>query len=309
MRAFLTTLSWLAAGVMASATAGDALAARPWVDYASTSFTLNRNTGDVAHSSTLVINFLCARGWDFAGHVPVDKKGAFELYASDSNAPTSETAVYWSVSYQSGDFDCRKLVADGPHSRRLSITVIARASYDNYETKVHYAGQLTRLRLDLRFTRSPTPLFSEPRHVNGQDYQVDFWEAIYPSSDVEMTGFVGLEGGPNFFLPPDQYDVARWNDQRGRIADPRYCIPQSCDEAGAECGPVVPDGCGNTIDCGDPCLEPEVCDVYHFVCCQPGPCPAEVECGLRENACGTFTDCGKCAPGFTCQADNTCLAD
>jgi hypothetical protein len=79
------------------------------------------------------------------------------------------------------------------------------------------------------------------------------------------------------------------------------CARATC---GADTCGVIPDNCGSTIDCGDPCTTGTTCGgggTAH-VC----GCPTEVMCGARNcgtmpNGCGGVTTCGgACPTGQSC---------
>ncbi len=85
------------------------------------------------------------------------------------------------------------------------------------------------------------------------------------------------------------------------------CTPRSCDQAGANCGPVA-DGCGGLLQCGD-CPAPSTCGGgggLPSVCggtaaCIPATCTTlHVNCGEQGDGCGGTFDCGKCTAPETC---------
>jgi hypothetical protein len=83
------------------------------------------------------------------------------------------------------------------------------------------------------------------------------------------------------------------------------CTPESCVDAGAQCGPVA-DGCGSLIQCGS-CEEPDTCGGAGTPnqCgndgCVSTSCEAqEAECGAIADGCGGTLECGPCPENETC---------
>jgi hypothetical protein len=92
--------------------------------------------------------------------------------------------------------------------------------------------------------------------------------------------------------------------------DVPVCTERTCEEAGAECGPVA-DGCGDLLDCG-PCTAPETCGGGGVPnqCgddgCVPRTCEeAGAECGPIADGCGDTVDCGDCVLPETCGGGGT----
>jgi hypothetical protein len=81
------------------------------------------------------------------------------------------------------------------------------------------------------------------------------------------------------------------------------CTPTTCAQQGATCG-SIPDGCGNTLDCGS-CTAPDTS-------CGGGGTPNQ--CGCTDNGaacsgrvCGSAVDnCGQHVSCGTCPANKTC---
>ena len=83
---------------------------------------------------------------------------------------------------------------------------------------------------------------------------------------------------------------------------------KTCKDLGAECG-VQPDGCGNTLDCGDKCPAGATCDGLHCACTPKSCLDLGVACGIVDDGCGHSLDCGACAASLTCVANQcTCVA-
>lgn len=91
------------------------------------------------------------------------------------------------------------------------------------------------------------------------------------------------------------------------------CTPfATCAAAGAECG-TVGDGCGGTLNCGNPCTGGEACGAGGVpnqcggqVVCQPRTCAQlGVNCGQVSNGCGTLINCGSCSGSQTCGGGGT----
>jgi hypothetical protein len=99
----------------------------------------------------------------------------------------------------------------------------------------------------------------------------------------------------------------------GKLSETGTCIPLSCKDIGANCGPVA-DGCGGLLDCGT-CTAPFICGGggTSSVCgnpfvkgdagtaCTPRTC-ADVgaNCGTIGDGCGGSLDCGTCTAPFIC---------
>jgi hypothetical protein len=79
------------------------------------------------------------------------------------------------------------------------------------------------------------------------------------------------------------------------------CEIASCADLGVSCG-IVPDGCGESLDCGA-CTAPETCGGggKHGVCgvgsCTPLTCADQgYQCGPAGDGCGGVLHCGSCDP-------------
>lgn len=86
---------------------------------------------------------------------------------------------------------------------------------------------------------------------------------------------------------------------------PPICAASTCTSLGYNCG-NWPDGCGNTISCGN-CVSPQIC--ASGVCatsCTPKTCAQQgFACGSQTDGCGNAINCGNCASGQTC-VSGTC---
>ena len=94
---------------------------------------------------------------------------------------------------------------------------------------------------------------------------------------------------------------------------PSTCVPKTCAEVGAECGPVG-DGCGGVINCGT-CPTGQQCggpgqpgkcvpisQCTPLTCADYGP----ATCGQQSDGCGGILNCGGCSnPGEVCGGDPT----
>jgi hypothetical protein len=86
------------------------------------------------------------------------------------------------------------------------------------------------------------------------------------------------------------------------------CSPETCQQLGANCGPVG-DGCGGLLQCGG-CMPPQSCggggqaSVCGYVdggSCTPSTCQMlGVMCGPAGDGCGGLLNCGACAAPQTC---------
>jgi len=82
------------------------------------------------------------------------------------------------------------------------------------------------------------------------------------------------------------------------------CVPKTCTELGANCGPVN-DGCGGLVECGK-CAAPLSCGGGGTpnVCgsgCKPLTCTdLKAECGKQGDGCGGILECGSCVAPATC---------
>jgi hypothetical protein len=86
---------------------------------------------------------------------------------------------------------------------------------------------------------------------------------------------------------------------------PPMCMPQTCAQAGAQCGPAG-DGCGGLLDCG-PCPAGQTCggggqpSVCGAPTCTPKTCQDQnIHCGPAGDGCGNLIQCGACPAGQTC---------
>jgi hypothetical protein len=80
------------------------------------------------------------------------------------------------------------------------------------------------------------------------------------------------------------------------------CLPATCSEFGAECGPLE-DGCGGVLDCGS-CPAPSSCGgagVPNACGCSPRTCAGlGKNCGSITDGCGNTLTCGTCSTSETC---------
>ena len=93
------------------------------------------------------------------------------------------------------------------------------------------------------------------------------------------------------------------------------CEPLECGDLNAQCG-THPDGCGETIGCGD-CNEDEVCTEVdeRWQCDDDGSCEPDscedlgAKCGQIADGCGGTKECGSCeTANYNCE-DNQCVCD
>jgi hypothetical protein len=107
------------------------------------------------------------------------------------------------------------------------------------------------------------------------------------------------------------------------VNDGGGCIPLTCAQAGANCGPIG-DGCGGALDCGT-CASgqscggagtPSVCGVKFVgadggtadgaVTCKPRTCAdAGADCGPIGDGCGGIVQCGTCSSPLLCGGAGT----
>jgi hypothetical protein len=86
---------------------------------------------------------------------------------------------------------------------------------------------------------------------------------------------------------------------------PPACVPQTCAQAGVNCGPAG-DGCGGTLNCGN-CPSGQTCggggtpNQCGAPSCTPETCAAQhIQCGPAGDGCGNMIDCGACMTGQSC---------
>ncbi len=77
------------------------------------------------------------------------------------------------------------------------------------------------------------------------------------------------------------------------------CEPSvTCASVQAECGTILDNGCGESVECPDNCQAPLVCGGGgdQFKCgCTPQSCEdLGFDCGTAENGCGGSIECGTC---------------
>ena len=117
--------------------------------------------------------------------------------------------------------------------------------------------------------------------------------------DAGFDAWVGFDAGFDVGSPP-----------------PGQCVPLTCIELGAHCGPQG-DGCGSLIYCGD-CQTPETCGGggVPSVCgaggsvdggvCQPKTCADwGATCGPVSDGCGGLVQCGSCTAPQACGGGGT----
>jgi hypothetical protein len=85
------------------------------------------------------------------------------------------------------------------------------------------------------------------------------------------------------------------------------CLPKTCAQAGAQCGPAG-DGCGNIIMCGA-CPSAQACVAGACVPgCTPKSCSGQgFTCGMQGDGCGDAINCGTCPSGQACN-DGACTS-
>jgi len=85
------------------------------------------------------------------------------------------------------------------------------------------------------------------------------------------------------------------------------CVPRTCAELGASCGPAA-DGCGGLLNCGT-CSLPQLCGGSGTpgvcgtppVTCAPRTCALlGMNCGPASDSCGGLLSCGTCTAPQTC---------
>ncbi len=130
-------------------------------------------------------------------------------------------------------------------------------------------------------------------HVSNTDSSDDSF--TFPSDGCTSSNLLPEEKALIFML----FDLASCvGDQNPQ------CQPQTCDDVGAECGPIA-DGCGDLVECGD-CPDGEICggdgpNQCGMNTCDPRTCEdVGAECGQIGDGCGDSVDCGPCADGETC---------
>jgi hypothetical protein len=100
------------------------------------------------------------------------------------------------------------------------------------------------------------------------------------------------------------------------------CSQKTCDDYPGQCGDVLDDGCGGTLDCTSNCPPPSTCN--GTTCTQPGACAAgddycttrALTCGFGNCACfQTVAGATVCSAGVygkfgcgSCHADSDCPA-
>lgn len=98
-------------------------------------------------------------------------------------------------------------------------------------------------------------------------------------------------------------------DNCGESAPGSVCFNGFCCTPLTTCAPGVcglaGDGCGGTVDCGDPCEGDQVC--YASSCCTPKVACTSNDCGIVSDDCGGTLDCsGSGCEAGQCQADGHC---
>ncbi|MBI3184526.1 MAG: hypothetical protein HYZ28_20515 [Myxococcales bacterium] len=89
------------------------------------------------------------------------------------------------------------------------------------------------------------------------------------------------------------------------------CVPRTCAQAGADCGPAG-DGCGGLLNCGS-CTSPQTCGGggTPSVCGAPPSCVPKTcaqfgaNCGPVGDGCGNLLNCGSCTSPQTCGGGGT----
>ncbi len=117
-------------------------------------------------------------------------------------------------------------------------------------------------------------------------------DPVLPDASVDNGGGEVLPDAGGSDVSPDAGDT---------------CVPRSCGQLGAECGPVD-DGCGGTLDCGQ-CVGGLVCGINSPNLCDTAPCTpipsfeaCPNKCGELPDGCGGSVFCGACSAGTTCGA-------
>ena len=129
-----------------------------------------------------------------------------------------------------------------------------------------------------------------------------------PERETEDSGIDATDAGEGGGVKPD----AGSEDAAPDVE----CVAQGCDELGLECG-TADDGCGNELDCGDPCkspeicggIEPNMCGCLRFTCDDLASEKGSKACGEFSDGCGGIEQCGdSCDEGQSCGAleDNVC---
>lgn len=124
------------------------------------------------------------------------------------------------------------------------------------------------------------------------------------SSDESTFGEGGQDAGSN--PPVSQQGPFAPNTPPPDGGGPSNCVPKTCADAKANCGPIG-DGCGGIVQCGTDCPVGETCGGggTPSVCGKP-PCTKKTcaqlgfECGAAGDGCGgLIASCGTCEAG-TC---------
>ncbi len=139
------------------------------------------------------------------------------------------------------------------------------------------------------------------------------WFGAACGGSPEITLPVGYDALPDASVDAS-LDAMLDADSGGSLfdaADTGACVPPTCADLGADCGPVTDKKCGGVVACGA-CEGGSVCGAggKPNVCgastgSDAGVCTAKscvdlgAECGKINDGCGTLIDCGACEAG-TC---------
>lgn len=134
------------------------------------------------------------------------------------------------------------------------------------------------------------------------------WRGIFSGSGTADTGSTTGSEATSSVLESTAVPLVPTLEPTVAPTPTSACIPFTKEQV---CGPLkcgnVDDGCGGTLDCGDPCTAIGATCVLNS-CCTPF---TEEEyclgrCGPIAGICGDTLYCGSCAEGSTCVAEHCC---
>ena len=138
----------------------------------------------------------------------------------------------------------------------------------------------------------------------GSDPQFELVDGTAGSDNHAIGGRVGSGGSGNGPNPGNGGSVVT-------VGGTSQCQAKTCADLDLECGTVA-NGCGDIIDCGN-CDDGEQCGIVESNVCTPldglcTPIPQDEacedkECGVEGDGCGETYECGECAAGETCGAE------